>query len=299
MARIASPGGWKYRVRTVNDDVSVLAHVMWNPYRLNDIAGTTQVTAARMQVQANLINFDINGVAETVIGTYAGNSGGDDQIVFGDSPATVRALIERINGLELGFDRYRAGLGDFRPGFTIGTGDGIAVGLTNIMLGRHHQSASCPWRSGLEVFADSSGLATANIMSVGCGTYGAREGRGQEFPDNFQSEYTSTTAGVETRVRAQALSREKSPTSALEVRVTFVHFGAAYATNAKVITVFDQNDNTLFQETLGSGSALGSADKYNFDNPIASSTGPIFVQGVGTGALTDGPLTVGWYERVA
>lgn len=290
MARISSPSGWKYKNRTVTDDQSVLAYVKWNPDRIYAIDGTTVVTAARMQVQANLINFDINGVADTTIGTYAGNSGSDDQIVLVDA-ATVGAFLNLINGLELGIDRYMAGLGDFRPGFTIGNGDALAVGLTNILLGRGHK--------GLEVFADSSGLAVANTFSVGCGTRGAKGGAGQDFPDHFQSEYTSTVAGVVTKVRAPLRSRESHPTSTTSVKITQIHFGAAFATNAKVISVYDQLDNLVYQRTIGSATDLADAARYNFDNPIVEAVGPLFVQAVGTGALTDGPLTVGYYERVA
>jgi hypothetical protein len=271
---------------------------MWNPYQLYIADGTTAVTASRMQVQASQVNFDLNAVADTEIGTYTGNSGGDDAVMFADA-ASVQGLLDRINGLELGIDRYLAGLGDFRPGFTIGTGDGIAVALTNIMLGRHHKSASCPWRSGLEVFADSSGLGTANTFSIGCGTYGAREGGGQEFPPNTQVEYTSTVAGVTTYVRNPNLTREKTYTSEMEVRIVQIHFAAAYATNAKIVSIYDKNNNLLFQENIGSGNDLGGVAKYNFDMPIVSATGPLFVEAVGTGALTDGAFTVGWYERVA
>jgi hypothetical protein len=291
MAHIYEPGVWKYRVRTVTDDQSVLAYVKWNPYRLTAIDGSTQVTEARMQVQANLVNFDINGVAETVIGTYSGNSGGDDQVVFADSPGTVRALIERINGIELGFDRYRAGLGDFRPGFGIGAGDGLAAGLTSIMLGVGNK--------GLEIFADSSGLSTANLFAAGCGTQGAKEGAGQAFPDLFEYEYTSTVGGVVTKRRAADLSKERTFQSKTEVRVTFVHFGAAFASNAKVLEFYDVNNTLLLRRDIGSATDLPDQDRYNFDNPIVVSQGPVFVQGSGSGALTDGALSVGYYERVA
>ena len=299
MAHLKETGNWKFRSRVVTDDQSVLAYVMWNPNRLTAEDGATQVTAARMQVQANQINFDINAVADATIGTYAGNSGGDDAIVFADAPSTVRALIDRINGVELGIDRYRAGLGDFRPGFAIGAGDGLAVALTNIMLGWESRSVSCSWRTGLEVFADSSGLSTANIYGVGCGTGGAKRGGGQEFPDHLETEYTSTVAGVVTKVRAPVLSKERFFTSQMEVRITNIHFAAVFANNAKQIDIYDQNNNLIFSEVIGAGADLAGLDKYNFDNPIASGVGPLFVEAVGAAGLTDGPLKVQWYERVA
>lgn len=290
MARITQSGGWKYKSRVVTDDQSVLAYVKWNPKQRFIEDGATAVTAAQMQVQANLINFTLNAVADATIGTYTGNSGSDDQVVFADA-ATVQVLLDLINGLELGIDRYIAGLGDFRPGFAIGTGDGLAVALTNILLGETHK--------GLEVFADSSGLGTANTMSVGCGTSGAKAGAGQEFPDVKQFEYTSTTAGVITKVRNPNLSRERTYTSRLEVRVVHVHFAAAYASNAKQLDFYDSSNNLLRRTVIGSADVLPDADRYNFDNPIVSAVGPVFVEGVGSGALTDGPLVVGWYERVA
>lgn len=298
MARVHAPAGWKFRSRTVTDDQSVLAYVQWNPRQLYIANGTTAVTASRMQTQANQINFDLNGVADTQIGTYTGNSGGDDAIMLADA-ATVQGLLNLVNGLELGIDRYMGGLGDFRPGFVIGAGDAMAVALANILLGWNAPSASCPWRSGLEVFADSSGLGTANTMSVGCGTGGTRRGGGQAFPAFDQTEYTSTVAGVTTYARNPNLSRERFPQSTLQVRVTSIHFGAAYATNAKILSGYDQSNNLVWQRNIGSATDLSDDDRYNFENPIFETVGPAFVEGVGTGALTDGPLTVGWYERVA
>jgi hypothetical protein len=297
MAQLDHDAGWKFRNRVVTDDQSVLAYVQWNPRRILAIDGAATVTAARMQVQASQVNFDINAVADTTIGTYTGNTGGDDAVMFVDA-ATVQGLLDRINGLELGIDRYIADLGDFRPGFVIGTGDGIAVGLSNILLGWDGRSASFPSRSGLEVFADSSGLGVANTFSVGCGTGGTKRGGGQFFPDNRQVEYTSTVAGVTTLVRAPLRTQEKVYTAATGVKIVSIHFGAVYATNAKVITIFDRFDNQVYQRSIAAATDLADAARYSFDNPIVEGVGPFYVQAVGTGALTDGPLNVGWYERV-
>ena len=292
MARIApAPAGWKQAFRSVTDDQSVLAWVKWNPRHTFDLDGSTAVTAARMQVQANLVNFDVNGVADDAIGTYTSNSGSDDQVVFADA-ATVQGLLDRINSTEVGVQRYQAGLGDFRPQFVIGTGDGLAVALTNILLGHYHD--------GLQIFADSSGLATANLMAAAIGTSRARFGKGARVPDYFDTGYTSTTAGVVTKVRESARSREEYPfNTVFETRLVGIHFAAAYATNAKTINVFDDQGNTLYTEVLGSGNNLSNADRYNFDNPIAMAKGPIFVEASGTGALTDGPLAIQGYVRVA
>lgn len=291
MARI-TPADFKQESRTVTDDQSVLAWVKWNPKRLLAEDGATQVTAATMQVQANLVNFDINGTDDATIGTYTGNTGADDQVVLDDA-GTVGALINLINGIELGYDAYIAGLGDFRPGFVISTGDGLAVGATNIMLGEYHD--------GLQIFADSSGLATANTMSAAIGTPRARGSRGQRFPSYLQTGYTSTVAGAITKVREAERSREEYPIDVkMEVRLTGIHFAAAYATNAKTITVFDEDNNTIFgPENIGSGNNLAAVGQYDFDHPIAVSDGPIFVEAVGTGALTDGPLSIQGYVRIA
>src|SRR3990172_627122 len=105
MGQLLLPGGWKNASRTVQADQGVLAYVKWNPYRIFAIDGTTAVTAARMQVQASQVNFDINAVADTTIGTYTGNTGGDDAVMLADA-ATVQGLLDRVNGLELGINRY-------------------------------------------------------------------------------------------------------------------------------------------------------------------------------------------------
>lgn len=291
MGRLLNDAPWKAVSRVVTDDQSALAFVKWNPDVLVAEDGSTTVTTAEMQVQANLVNFDINGSDETEIGTYTGNTGNDDQVVLDDA-GTVEALIELINGVELGINRYIAGLGDFRPGFVISTGDGLAVASTNIMLGRNSD--------GLEIFADSSGLATANLLAAALGTPRARRGAGSTIPDYFDVGYTSTPAGVVTKVREAERSREEYPFSTtFETRLTSIHFAAAYATDAKLVQVFDMDNNLVFQETLGSGNNLANADKYNFENPIVAVRGPVFVEASGTGALTDGPLTIQGFTRGA
>ena len=291
MGRILNDAPWKSASRHVTDDQSALCWVKWNPRLLVGEDGSTVTTAARMQVQANLINFDVNGTADTTIGTYTSNSGGDDEVVLADA-GTVQGLLDRINSTEIGVRRYIAGLGDFRPGFVIGTGDGLAVALTNIMLGHYSD--------GLEVFADASGLANGELLAAAIGTPRAREGKGQQIPDHRESGYTSTTAGVVTPVREPERSREVYPfTTTFETRLTGIHFAASYATNAKIVSVYDQEDNLLFQETLGSGDVLAADERYSFDNPIVTAQGPLFVEAVGTGALTDGPLTIQGFIRLA
>lgn len=290
MGRILNDAPWKSVSRTVTDDQSALCWVKWNPDLLVGEDGSTVTTAARMQVTVNLVNFDINGVADTTIGTYDSNSGSDDEIPFADG-ASVQGLLDRINSTEIGVRRYIAGLGDFRPGHVIGTGDGLAVGLTNIMLG--HRS------DGLQVFADTSGLAINLLFAAAIGTSRARSGAGQQIPDHRESGYTSTTAGVVTKVREPNRSREVYPfTTTFESRLTGIHFAAAYNTNAKVVSVYDIDDNLLFQEVLGSANVLAADERYSFENPIVVAQGPLFVEATGTGALTDGPLTIQGFTRI-
>lgn len=291
MGRIA-PGasGWKPFFRVVTDDQSVLCWVKWNPRRIYAEDGSTVVTAARMQVQASQVNFDINGVADATIGTYTSNSGGDDAVMLADA-ATVQGLLDRINATELGYDRYLAGLGDFRPQHVIGTGDGLAVALANILLGVHSK--------GLQVFADTSGLAINLVFAVGVGTAGAKAGAGQSIPDLAQAEYTSTVGGVVTQVRAPKRSAESYPFQhTFETKITGITFAAAYSSNAKIVSIYDVNDNLLFQEDIGSTNVLTDASRYSFDNPVAQAVGPLFVECTGTGTLTDGALKVAGFTRV-
>lgn len=301
-----APKNFKPATRTVGADESALCYVKWNPYKRTNAAGAT-VTAATVEVTANGLVFQVNGADETVIGTYTGNSADDNDIVFGDTNlTTVKNLVDTINGRGVGhpaatsddyLDRWRAGYGDFRPGWTIGSGDGIVLAAANALLGRGVE--------GIKVEGDSSALATANTLSVGIGTDRAIEGRGQTIPDHFDSDYltNSVSAGTEaTRTRFPERRQEEQPGLALfQVYIVGIHFGAAYATDAKVVSVYDKDDNLLYQEALGSGNNLGAADKYSIDNPIVVGPpgSPLFVEGVGTGALTDGPLTVSAFIRVA
>lgn len=289
--RIINDDSFKAVSRTVTDDQSVLCWVKWNPDLLVGEDGSTVTTAATMQVTVNLVNFEVNSAADTTIGTYSGNSGSDDEIPFADG-ASVQGLLDRINSTEVGVRRYIAGLGDFRPGHVIGTGDGLAVGLTNILLGHYSD--------GLQVFADTSGLAVAGVLAAAIGTSRARSGKGQQIPDHRESGYTSTTAGVVTKVREPNRSREVYPfNTTFETRLTGIHFAAAYNTNAKLVRVYDQDDNLVYEEVLGSANVLAADERYSFENPIVVAQGPLFVEASGTGALTDGPLTIQGFTRIA
>jgi len=292
--RLGSTNSWKKASRTVTDDQSILCRVKW----VGALTGAgIEPTAATMEVQANLLDFTVNGGAETDIGTYNGNSGTDAQIVFADATvASVANLVRAINGqlaggTAFGLTRWRASLGDFRPGFVIGAGDGLAAGPANAMLGE--------FAAGLNVVADSSGLAAANTFSASIGVPTTVKGTGQSVPDHFQDGYTSTTAGVVTNFRESVRKSEESNTPVMQVLLTAIHFGAIFANNDKLVSVFDINNNLLFTHFLAATNDV-PAQILSETNPIELAPGsPAFVEGFGTGALTDGPLTIHGYVRVA
>jgi len=298
MGRIA-PINFKPVSRSAAADGSALCYARFNadrdPVPTTDAAAA--ITAATIEVQANLIDLQVNGAAETVIGTYTGNSGTDGQAVFGDTNcATVGELIAVLNGLAPGqtsaVRRWRAGLGDFRPQFVIGTGDGLVLAASNALLGRNHQ--------GLALQADSSALASANTISVGLGIPFAKEGGGQSIPDHFESEYSSTTAGVRTPVRSAGRRIDEQPGLArFQVYVTDIQVGALFATT-KVVTAYDNAGNTLKVETLGSGTAIAGAGNYSVDNPwvVGPPGSPVWLEVTGTGAFTDGTVSASGYIRV-
>lgn len=286
-------GQLKKAYRTVTDDQSVLAYAKFVG---RTTAAGALVTAATLETQLNLIDLQVNGGAESDYGTYTGNSGADNQVVFVDANiATVQALVDALNGRVIGqpagLRRWRASLGDFRPGFAIGNGDGLAVAAANALLGLYH--------AGVQILADSSGLAVANTMSASIGGPTTIGGTGPQVPDNFESGYTSTVAGVVTPVREARRKAESTVTPLSQTIITAIHFGAVYASNAKVISVFDINNTLIFQYAMGAAVDI-PANVLSEDNPIEGPPGsPLFVEAVGSGALTDGALSIHGWVRVA
>jgi hypothetical protein len=283
--------------RVVHADESVMAFAK---YVARQNAAAVNVTAATMAVAANGLLFTVNAAAEVVIGTYTGSTAAANGINFVDANiANIRNLIDTINGLGAGmvaagttFNRWKAGLGDYRPGYVIGAGDGTVVAAANALLGEDH--------IGLPILADISNHAAANTMCVGIPLIGTARGTGGLLPSHFESDYTSTTAGVVTRNRfSQARRQEEQPTSQTMVEITGIHMGAVFANGDQVITVYDINDNVVWAYNL-LALLVPPAQVLSVDNPIVGPMGsPLFVEVAGTGALTDGPLTVSGNIRVA
>jgi hypothetical protein len=275
------------------EDESVIAYMK---YVARQNAAGTDVTAATIQVQANSLLFTVNAAAETVIGTYTGNSGADNEIVYADANiATVQNLLNTVNGYGAGmvaagttFNRWRAGLGDLRPGFVLGAGDGVAAAAANALLGENH--------AGLQMLLDASNAAVANIYAVGIPNVGTVRGEFPVYPDHFDSDYTSTTGGVVTRRRAtQPARQEEHPTSEVQVLITNIHCAAVMTANDKRIRVYDINDNLIWAYYLA---ALNQppTNVLSEDQPIEGPMGsPLFVEldSVSAGGLTtDLPMTV-------
>lgn len=187
-----------------------LCYAKWDTYARFNGAGD-EATEATIEQQATGLLFTVNGANEVTIGTYSGATGADNEIVYADaSIATVQGLLDAINGIAPGLPtptdpaymiRWRAGLGDWRPGTPIGATAGLAIPAANAMLGRTEK--------GMLIFGNGPGLVPATKFSVGLGTPGALEGGGQLFADQFQSEYQSDTSGNRFRVRAQRRAVEE------------------------------------------------------------------------------------------
>ncbi len=301
MGRIA-PLGHKHISRSAAEDTSVLCYLRGNADRSPppQTGAGADITAMTAEVTTNLVALTVNGSAETVIGTYTGNSGSDNQAVFGDTNcATIQQLLNVLNGVATGQSsvvrRWRAGLGDFRPQFVIGTGDGTVAAAANALLGRGEE--------GLALLADSSNLASASTIAVGLGIPFAKEGGGQSIPDHFETDFSSTVAGVRTPVRNSGRLTEDQPGRAtFQVLVTDIQCGMAHATT-KVVTAYDNLGNTLKAEavTITAGGTIAGTGRWDADNPwvVGPPGSPVWIEVTGTGGLTDGTLTVSGFVRVA
>lgn len=288
----------KYFSRSVQADESVIAYAKY--VARNNAAGA-EVTAAAIQAQANSLLFTVNGGAEVVIGTYTGNTGADNEIVYADANiANIRRLVDTINGFGAGmvaagttFNRWKASWGDYRPGYVIGAGDVIASGPDSALLGEDND--------GLQILADISGHAVANTISVAVGGPTTARGTWQPKPDNFEADYESTTAGVVTRRRysRDRLLEEKHGVVRMQTFITDIYCGAAWAGADAVITVYDQNDAVVWTYPLGAGTVV-PAETLNKESPIEGPFGsPLFVEIAGTGGFTDGIVTIQGRVNVA
>lgn len=301
MGRI-DPIGHKHISRSAAADQSALCYLRINADRSPppQTDGGADITAATAEVTTNLIALTVNGSAETVIGTYTGNSGTDAQAVFGDTNcATIQQLLDVLNGVQTGqtsaIRRWRAGLGDFRPQFVIGTGDGLVLAAANAMLGRNEE--------GLALQADTSNLASASTVAVGLGIPFAKEGGGQSIPDHFESDASSTVAGVRTPVRnAGRLTEDQPGRATFQVLVTDIQCGMAWDTT-KVVTAYDNLGNTLKAEavTITAGGTIAGTGRWDADNPwvVGPPGSPVWIEVTGTSSFTDGTLTVSGFIRVA
>lgn len=285
--------------RTVTDDDSIVCAAKWD-YFARLTGGGLEVTAAQIQVLVDRLKFFVNGGAEVFIGTYTGNTGGDDEIVVSDGNAnSVAELLAIINGMGPGqpaptdpnfVNRWRGGLGDFRPGFGLNATSLLAAAAAEALVGR-----TLP---GVLVKGDSSGLVTANLFSVGIGTPLSLEGAGALIPDGFQASKESDVNGNIFSTRRDRLFQQQQPALAgYEVALTQILCEQVFAANAKVVTVFDINDNIVATFPLGAGTVVNAVTE---DSPVVGPVGsPLFVECTGSGVLTDGPMTVSGYIRRA
>lgn len=268
--------------RTVRADQSVLLYTKC--VGRYDMAGAL-ITASTVTPGANALTFTTNGAVDTDIA-----AGG---LVTYAAVGTIQGAVDLINGIgaAVANTRYRASLGDYRPGYVIGAGDGLVAAAQNILLGEDVD--------GYAALADISGHAVANTFSVCLGGPRARRGTDMRLPDHFETGYTSTTAGVITKVREAKRSREIWGDAMLQVHITSIHFGAAFGNNDKAIAVYDINDNLIWDYVLAAANDV-PANVLDEDHPIKGPMGsPLFVEGAGTGGLTDGPLSVRGYIKIA
>jgi hypothetical protein len=190
------------------------------------------------------------------------------------------------------FNRWRAGWGDFRPGYVIGAGDATAAVAANALTGVDD--------IGLAILADNSNHGTPT-MSIGIPLVGARGGVDHRLPDHLESDYTSTTAGVVTRRRFTQIARqEEQPISEMQVIIEGISSGVVFANDTQ-ITVYDRLDQVVWQYTLNA-LVQPPANILSPDNPIIGPMGsPLWVEiaGTGGGAITDGAFTVSGYVQVA
>lgn len=268
--------------RTVRADQSVMFRVKCvGKY---DSAGVA-ITACTATQAADTLTVTTNAAVDTDIAV-----GG---LVTYATVASIQAAIDLLNGITAAVTntRYRASTGDYRPGYVIGAGDGLVVGAANILLGQD--------TDGFDVLADVSGHAVANLLAASIGGPTGKRGSDPFLPDHFESDYTSTTAGVITPVRSQGRRREEQNSSLMQTMITSIHCGATFANSDNVLSVYDSKNNLIWQHTLGAGTDV-PANVLSEEHPIVGPMGsPLFVEAAGTGALTDGPLTVRGYKAVA
>lgn len=274
----------KAQTRIVRSDQSVLFYISCvGKYDLNAVV----VTASTVTGGANAITITTNAAVDTDVDAAG--------LVTYGTELSVQGCVDRINDAGGAADvtnvRYRASVGDYRPGYVLGAGDGLVVAATNILLGDEVD--------GFGVLADISNHGVVNTMGCCLGGPFGRRGQDPFLPDHFESDYSSTTAGVITNVRSQRRRREEQNSSLLQTLITSIHLGAVYANADQVISVYDIDDNLIWQYTLLALLDI-PANVLSEDHPIVGPMGsPLFVEASGTGGYTNGPLAVRGYRGVA
>jgi len=284
--------------RSVNADGSQLLAVKWNQKQDFDEAGSEMATATVEQAVDGLI-FQVNAADDTGISSYTGAATAS-KVTYGDTNAdTIQKVLDVINGIGVGqpeptetgyMTRWHAGLGDFRPGHIVDATTGLVAAALNVSLGNDP--------AGFVVNGDTSGLVVADKYFVGLGTDRSKSGGGQVYADHFESDYESDTSGNRFQVRNQGLRRENQPgLSEFRVAITSIFAGMVYGSGGKVVTIYDIDDNNLGSFPIAANTSVESiSEETPFVGPAGS---PLFVEVVGVGALTDGPLTVSGEVRIA
>lgn len=283
-------------VQTIQSSI-MLAAKWW---RYEDFIDTgDEVSAATLEQVAAGLNFLANGVGDAGINAYTASSGGAGEVRYADVNAnTVQKVMDIINGIGVGqpgpgdpgyMTRYRAGLGDARPGTTLDVDSGVVVAAANILRGG-------PDPGLLVSLAGDNTPVVAHRAALGSGA--AKSGGGQVFADHFESDYRSDTSGNRFPVRDAARRREEQPGLArYQVFVTSILYSAAWAGADALIEVYDVDDNLVDSFPLGTATNVEAVSELNpLVLPIGS---PAFVEGSGTGILTDGSLSVSGFIRVA
>ena len=270
--------------RIVYEDQSVLFYLKCvGKY---DLAGVA-ITASTATGGANAVTITTNAAVDTDV-----DAGG---LVTYATEGTIQGCLNRINDAAGAADvtnvRYRASVGDFRPGWVVAAGSGLVPGAQNILLGEGVDGAG--------ILAESTTLPVVDAMSVCIGGPRARAGTDPFTPDHFETDYTSTVAGVITPVRSQRRRREEQNSVLFQTIITSIHAGLAWNGNDLLIEVYDINDNLIWAYTLGVATDV-PANVLDEDHPIVGPMGsPLFVEATGTGVFTNGPLAVRGYRAVA
>lgn len=298
MAQVSVFSPWKDASRQIaGSDLSVLYYAK----AVGDLgAAGTELDQATIQsaAAASTFRYAEGGGAlavDTDIDSYTGatGAGAAGTVTYADGNAnSVQETINIINGVGVGSTaqrRWRAALGDFRPGFVLTATIGMVVAQANALLGRNS--------AGLSILADTSGL-TAGVNTdgifLGIGTdRGCIEGSGARWPDYFEDiPGSSTTASVNTPVRSPSRvprKAEDATTRHLQYRITGFAAGFFHAA-ATSFRVWDINDNLIWAEPLANAITVFNDRS---DNPIVGPVGsPLFCSIGGTGGETDGNFLV-------